>query len=301
MSDNSNSGNDNGAPISLGITAATSVNGSDVCLRLEPVVARWCELAGVGSTVQLTSSLDVGSRVIPLDNATAVAHLRSIDPSIRFWTVAVTSESPAPDSLICVVDATQTATIDRATLLHLRLPPRVEHRTVRELFQLLVSTLEPTSATAGFTVATPLGDLGEHFTQAYVLARRYWGADLFAAVPRSWDSRVGLASVNWLNYVSNDLLSTCDASNLVDAEHHGSVLVSRTANGLFAFAGEQPCLGDMNRGEFPAAYTAAAEFFEPVLVAEPSELPGVFGIMQTTRRWQRRFTEPQAWLEADPT
>ncbi len=134
------------------------------------------------------------------------------------------------------------------------------------------------------------------FAQIRVWCKRYLGLDVQALEEMAWRIPDGLPGTSWLTLLGPALADRLKLD--LDALAHGwsaDVEATPVAGGLLLRAGAAPTLGDVNRGEFPAAYAEVARRLAPAFVKEPPPFRGGFGSHEGTVAWLRRLVEPEAW------
>jgi hypothetical protein len=135
------------------------------------------------------------------------------------------------------------------------------------------------------------------YPRAYALAMRYQGLNI-ASDNATWPLRdVGIETVNWLTLVGEQPLDKLGGVAKLRRALNAvrSIAVLETKHGVIVRAGDEPRLGDVNRGETLAEYRAVYRALRPVLEPVLSDFaPLTVGgeleeLTDKTDRWLRRF------------
>jgi hypothetical protein len=135
------------------------------------------------------------------------------------------------------------------------------------------------------------------YPRAYAMAMRYHGLSI-ASDNATWPLRdIGVESVNWLTLVGNLPLEKLGgvAKLKGSLKRIPNVEIIETRNGVIVKAGNEPRLGDVNRGEklpeYRAVHQALLPVLEPILSDfAPLTLPDdLEESTDKTDRWLRRF------------
>jgi hypothetical protein len=135
------------------------------------------------------------------------------------------------------------------------------------------------------------------FSEIHGLCKRYLGLDAQDPDAMAWRVRNGLPGTNWLTLIGPALADRLrlDPAALAAGPWSRGIEARVLEQALLVRAGEGPVLGDLNRGEFPAAYAEVARRLGPSFVEEPPGFWGLFHQEKDTRRWLRRLVEPEGW------
>jgi len=150
---------------------------------------------------------------------------------------------------------------------------------------------------AGYCLQTSPYYENQAYPRAYALAMRYQGVNI-ATDNATWPLRdIGVETVNWLTLVGAEPLKKLGgAAKLRRALNSTpSVAIVETKNGVILRAGDEPRIGDLNRGdklpEYRAVYRALRPVLEPILSDfAPLTVGGELEEdTDKTDRWLRRF------------
>jgi|GEM_PF-1741137 len=136
------------------------------------------------------------------------------------------------------------------------------------------------------------------FEQIFLWAKRYWGVevqDLDLTVQYMTDS---FKCVNWLTIIGGNLAER-NPRVIADAKKTAYQSIKINENFLFQ-ASEMPLLGDQNRNEKLEEYVALARVLEPIQVVEHDSFGNETGPgwgKESTNAWNRRFTEPDRFVD----
>lgn len=135
------------------------------------------------------------------------------------------------------------------------------------------------------------------FLQIYKWARRYRGLDVQDPQEMAWHATTGIAGVNWLTLIGNELTPAAplDHQQLREQRWTGDVSVIDAAHGLVVRAGAAPTGGDVNALEYPSVYSEVARHLSPWVVANPPQYWGDFWNNKDTLAYIRRLIEPEGW------
>jgi hypothetical protein len=185
----------------------------------------------------------------------------------------------------------------RASYFRLRLPLDTPTQELLAITRGLLELLPVQQGRAGYLCHVDESSRGLGFDQAWAWARRYYGVDIVDPVEGTWDAPRGLLGVSWLTvlgarWVEGELKD-------VPLDTPASPVQSfRAKHGLILAAGCEPPTGDQNRFEDVSALTAVSRLVEPALIAEPTQLPGMFTDHESTKAWIRRFLDPTTWRDS---
>lgn len=106
-----------------------------------------------------------------------------------------------------------------------------------------------------------------------------------------------IRDVNWLTAVNDDLLSRVGGLDKAREVLGGEVVLHPYEGGMVFQAGDRPALGDLNKGQIPAAYRAVNDFLKPLRYDRWDypylRVPHDVDAMEFTEWWARRFDDNQ--------
>jgi hypothetical protein len=213
------------------------------------------------------------------------------------WKVEVVDRTECPELSFEFTDLHPTLGAERASFLLVRLPLDCPSRQLLEIALSLTDALPFWSGTAGYVFNASEAAWRLAFKQIWAWARRSWGIEIVDARASSWDALHGLRGVNWLTFLGRELIDAKLPGLVGGAPLPPHFIVRPRKHGIVVQAGDAPIVGDLNYFDDVSAYAAAAEFLAPVLITDPTPLPGRFTEEKSTKLWIRRFLEPGLWLE----
>jgi hypothetical protein len=203
----------------------------------------------------------------------------------------------------------------RASFCEVMVPPYEDPRRLAALARELIEILPVRSGHGGLTAYAD-GQDGEAWVEVYRWCRRFLGLDVGYLDGWLEAATTRLVGAGWLT-----VLGPAFATVLGDGEPlrfvSPDIAVDVSAGGALITAGAAPTLGDVERGEFPAAMAEVERRIRPLKVGGwhrqsmlytsgiafdvvESELPGGFNDHRMTGAWLNRLVDPAGFLGPTP-
>lgn len=127
-------------------------------------------------------------------------------------------------------------------------------------------------------------------------AKRYWGLDVQDPERARLHAHEGVPSVSWLTFLGADLLDPADFADLRRAAAvYPSIEWTPGREATTVRAGDEPTLADAHAMQVGASLGKAHALLARLLPRDPVRLYGGFWEGDASKRWSRRFLEPEGW------
>lgn len=194
------------------------------------------------------------------------------------------------------VPGAHNAAFERASWVLVRVPMDTAPGELLVTTRMLCETLPVQQAVAGYLCHVDACARGVGFDQAWAWARRYYGIHVVDPVATSWDAPRGIWGTNWLTFVGARWLEV-DAVRIRVEAPSPSIQIISTRHGTLLCAGAAPSIGDQNHFEDLSSYMLVSRRVAPMLIADPTSLPGMFADRDCTSAWIHRFDDPVGWRD----